>query len=411
MFRSGQSLRVSGRACMRAAAVLTLSLVATPLAAQQTPASREDENARKQAEKAKTVKPYQPNRFEQRLLEIERAGGFNIQRGFFVTFGDIKSGSGFALGPGYGKMFDNGATIVAKGAYSIRNFQMMQIAAHSAPLAHGRVLFSGRARWQDAPTLALFQLGQQSPKVRTDYAETMTEVSGQMSLRAARFLRFGAGTAFERYETDPPDAPFIADRAVNSLNFPGLGADPDYVHSFAHAAIDSRRSPGYSRSGSLLQATLHDYRQRNDGNLSFQRVDGMVQQLIPILHGNWVLDLSVRASTTAADGDETVPFFLMPELGGGSDLRGFGNYRFRDRHSILFTAEYRWYVQEFVDMAVFYDAGKVTSRRSDLDFDGLKSDIGVGIRFHTPNATALRLEVARGNEGLRLIFGFGAAVK
>ncbi|HEV3485200.1 MAG TPA: BamA/TamA family outer membrane protein, partial [Vicinamibacterales bacterium] len=351
------------------------------------------------------------NRFERRLLEIEQAGGFNIQRGFFVTFGDIKSGSGIALGPAYGKLFDNGTTLVAKGTYSIRNFKLLQLAAHSAPLAGGRVLFSGRARWQDAPTLALFQLGQRSPNVRANYGETMTEVSGQMSLQPARFIRLGAGTAFERYETDSADVPVIADVAVTPIAFPGLGADPDYLHSFALAAIDSRAGPGYSRRGSLLQATLHDYRQRNEGPFSFQRVDGMAQQLIPILHGNWVIDLSVRASTTSADDGETVPFFLMPELGGGSDLRGFGNYRFRDRHSILFTAEYRWYVQEYVDMAIFYDAGKVASRRRDLDLDGLKSDVGIGIRFHSPRATALRLEVARGNEGLRLIFAFGAAVK
>jgi hypothetical protein len=397
-------------ACLRAAAILSLCLAAAPLAAQ-TPASREEENARKQAEKAKAVQPYRPNRFERRLLEIEQAGGFNIQRGFFVTFGDIKSGSGIALGPAYGTVFDNGAMIVSKAAYSIRSFKLLQVAAQSAPLAQGRVLVSGRARWQDAPEVAVYTLGQQSPNTRSNYGETMTEVSGQMSLQAARFLRFGAGTAFEGYDTDPADAPIIANVVVSPITFPGLAADPDYLHSFALAAIDSRDGPDYSRRGSLLQAAWHDYRQQNDGPFSFQRVDGIAQQLIPILHGNWVIDLSVRASTTSADAGETVPFFLMPELGGGSDLRGFGNYRFRDRHSILFTAEYRWYVQEFVDMAIFYDAGKVASRRSDLDFDGLKSDVGIGIRFHSPRATVLRLEVARGNEGMRFIFAFGAAVK
>ena len=100
----------------------------------------------------------------------------------------------------------------------------------------------------------------------------------------------------------------------------------------------------------------------------------------------------------------------MPELGGGSDLRGFGNYRFRDLHSLLLTAEYRWYAQEFVEMAVFYDAGKVAPRRKDLSLDGMKSDFGVGIRFHGPQTTALRIEVARSNEGLRFIFGFGAPI-
>lgn len=57
----------------------------------------------------------------------------------------------------------------------------------------------------------------------------------------------------------------------------------------------------------------------------------------------------------------------------------------------------------YLDTAVFYDAGKVTARRSDLDFDGLKSDYGFGVRFHGPFTTLLRAEVARSNEGLRFI--------
>jgi outer membrane translocation and assembly module TamA len=62
-------------------------------------------------------------------------------------------------------------------------------------------------------------------------------------------------------------------------------------------------------------------------------------------------------------------------------------------------------------MAIFYDAGKVASRRGDLDFDHLKSNVGIGIRFHGPQTTALRLEVAKGNEGARLIFAFSAPVR
>jgi hypothetical protein len=53
---------------------------------------------------------------------------------------------------------------------------------------------------------------------------------------------------------------------------------------------------------------------------------------------------------------------------------------------------------------VFYDAGKVASRTSDLDFDGLKSDYGFGFRFHGPIATPLRIELAKSNEGLVLVF-------
>jgi outer membrane translocation and assembly module TamA len=60
-------------------------------------------------------------------------------------------------------------------------------------------------------------------------------------------------------------------------------------------------------------------------------------------------------------------------------------------------------------MAIFYDAGKVTSRRSDLDLEGLKHDWGVGVRFHTPFATPLRIDVARGHEGVNIVFSGSAA--
>ena len=135
-------------------------------------------------------------------------------------------------------------------------------------------------------------------------------------------------------------------------------------------------------------------------------MDGVAEQFVPILHGNWVLFLGLRASTTSAGSGRTVPFFLMPTLGGGSDLRGYGTYRFRDRHSILLTAEYRWYAQEYVDAAIFYDAGKTVPDRSALDFTGLKSSFGAGVRFHTPLATVLRIELAHSREGLALILAF-----
>jgi len=93
-----------------------------------------------------------------------------------------------------------------------------------------------------------------------------------------------------------------------------------------------------------------------------------------------------------------------------STLRGYSSWRFRDRHSELFSVEWRWIPSRFaLDMAIFYDAGKVTSRRSDLGFDGLKGNIGIGARFHGPAATPLRIELARGKEGLNLVFSGGPA--
>jgi hypothetical protein len=378
----------------------------------QTPETRAGEIAGQQQEKARRVSPYKRVFFEKKLYEIEAAGGLMVVRGWFVTFDDIKQGSGFALGPAYGKLFEKGGLVIAKATYSLRNFKLFQVAAAAPPIAGGKLLISGRARWQDAPGLAIYGLGPDSSKARADYSETKTEVSAQAALRPVRLIRLGAGAAYERFETGGADTmhPSV-EEVFTPAQLPGIGADPAYLHSFVSGALDSRPGLGYSRSGSLLQATLHDYRQRNDGPYSFQRVDAVARQLIPILHGNSVFDLSVRTSTTSVDAGNQIPFFLMPHLGGSGELRGYHSYRFRDRNSIIFTGEYRWYVQEFVDMALFYDAGKVAPRRGDLDFDSLKRTFGIGIRIHTPQTTALRLEVAKGTEGVLFSIAFSEPVK
>ncbi len=100
---------------------------------------------------------------------------------------------------------------------------------------------------------------------------------------------------------------------------------------------------------------------------------------------------------------------MLPALGGGSSLRGFSSWRFRDQNSLLLQAEWRIMVNRYLDMAFFYDAGKVAARTPDLDFDGLKDDYGIGLRFHGPFATPLRVEMARSRESnLSFIFSSSA---
>ena len=80
---------------------------------------------------------------------------------------------------------------------------------------------------------------------------------------------------------------------------------------------------------------------------------------------------------------------MLPSLGGGAPLRGYQDFRFRDRNRLLMNAEFRWTPARFVDMAIFYDAGKVTGRREDLDFDDLKDSYGIGMRLIGVNGLRL----------------------
>jgi outer membrane protein assembly factor BamA len=145
----------------------------------------------------------------------------------------------------------------------------------------------------------------------------------------------------------------------------------------------------------------------NGSAYTFGRLDAEAQQFIPILRENWVIAMRALASSTMTDEGSAVPAVLMPDLGGSRTLRGYPSWRFRDRHRLLFTGEYRWTAGSFVDMALFIDAGKVAADAGDLDLRGLTKTYGIGVSLHTPTSTLIRAELARTPDGPSLVLSFG----
>ena len=108
-------------------------------------------------------------------------------------------------------------------------------------------------------------------------------------------------------------------------------------------------------------------------------------QYIPLLHKNWVLAVRGRMAMSETGAGQEVPFYLLPALGGPTTLRGFSNYRFRDRNLLLVNAEYRWPIFRALDGALFYDAGTVTAQSLTLHHP--HTDYGAGVRLHSTTRT------------------------
>jgi outer membrane protein assembly factor BamA len=171
--------------------------------------------------------------------------------------------------------------------------------------------------------------------------------------------------------------------------------------------VDSRSSPGYARRGGFYGVTFHDFAD-SDNQYGFKQTDYEALHHIPVLRDAWVFSFRGAVSTTGTKSGEQIPFFMLPSAGGGSSLRGYSSWRFRDRNSMELQAEWRVIVNRFIDTAVFYDTGKVTAHARDLDFNGLKHDYGLGFRFHGPLATPLRIDFAKGNEGFTIVWAASA---
>jgi Omp85 superfamily domain len=223
-----------------------------------------------------------------------------------------------------------------------------------------------------------------------------------------RLLMLRGGAEFTQWSQEPGKGSFPSvETRYTPADLPGLGAEVTYLHTQGTLGIDWRTSAGYSRRGGFYGVTLHDYNDR-DEEFGFQMLEYEAIQHIPILREAWVLSFRGRVQTAMEKDDQQTPFFMLPAIGGGHMLRGYSSWRFRDRNSLLLQAEWRIVVNRYLDMAFFYDTGKVAARRSDLDFDGLKDDFGFGLRFHGPSGTPLRVELANSQEGLKFVFASSA---
>lgn len=367
--------------------------------------SRAEELAQEQSAKSTNLKPYAPNRAER---AIEMAEQFLLNPStLYPWFGSVYPGGWAAAGPGLWLPYGDTGLLQAHAAWSIQNYRDLEARLRLPELLDRRLRIELHGQFLDAPKVAFYGVGTDTTETnKTSYLYRPTTAGVLGTLKAHRHFSVGGGADYFKVETGSGESGVPIDESFTPETAPGLDADPLYIRSNLFAAFDNRTSPGYTDRGGLYRLDWFDYRQQNDGPYSFKRLDGEVRQFIPILHGNWVIGLRGLVSVTDTDDGNQVPYFLLPDLGGANELRGYPSWRFRDRNRILLSGEYRWTPGQLVDMAVFVDAGKVTSRPGDLDLSGLKTSYGIGARFHTPNATVLRVELAHSQEGFGLVVAF-----
>ena len=388
--------------------IFTVAVVAGPAGAvaqeAQAP-TREATIEEAQAEKVKDLHPYVENKAERVIDRLENAI-INGPPRWHPFFDSAYAGGGFTFGAGYAHHLSSYNLLDVRGSYTITGYKRVEAELVMPELFSRRGTLSLLGGWREATEVGFYGLGTDTSKDdRTNYDFKRPYASGLLTIHPTRRnLLLRAGLEWTQWSQHPGHGSFPSvERVFTPATLPGLDATATYLHTQATVGFDWRTTPGYTRRGGYYGVTGHDYHDR-DGRFGFQQVDYEAIQHFPILREAWVISLHGLVQTAFDKDDQQTPFFMLPALGGGSSLRGYSSWRFRDQNSLLLQAEWRIMVNRFFDSAVFYDAGKVTARTSDLDLKNLKSDFGFGIRFHSPISTPIRLELARGNEGLTFIF-------
>ena len=389
------------REIARVGCILTLYLFCTAPASAQT---RAEEIAQRQADKARTAEAYVPNRVEMFFDGIE--GWFSgAPRGWYPSFGSVYSTGGLTFGGGYRHYIGYDSFVDVSALISIRGYKKVQITGNTPGHFGGRVFLDGSAGWLDATKIPFFGLGIDSGlDAETNFRLNRAYLVGGAELRLVDWLRLRLDGGLDDYtqKAGQGATPSVQERFTPETA-PLLGDSGRYLRGELSATVDWLDAAGYSRHGGLFRVAYEEFNPLGrDGN-TFGLARTEIVQHLPILRETWVLSLRARAESIVRQSD-VVPFFLMPTLGSGRTLRAYTTGRFRDRHAVLMTGEVRWFPNRLaLDMAVFYDAGTVASRMRGLTLGDMKTDYGIGVRFHSLTTTPLRLELARGAEGWRLV--------
>ncbi len=376
--------------------------------------SQEIEQARE--EKGKHLEPDALTGAEKILQEIKQKRV--VERitsgvaGWRVGLGGLITGSGLALGPEYyrGGLLGGELDFQTSARLSTRLYQRYDIRVALPRLAGDHVFTEAFAVYRNSPSIDYYGPGPRSAKTgRSDFRLEDTSFGFGAGVKPVRHLRLGVEGSYMLVNTGPgTDSRFASiDRIYFPATTPGLDRQPNFYSGSSFVQFDYRDRPGGPRSGGNYSARFSYYSDREFDRYSFRLIDLEAEQYIPFFNQRRVIALRGKSVLTGTNRGQAVPFYLQPTLGGSESLRGFRSFRFYDNNIILFNGEYRWEVFSGLDMALFFDTGKVFTKWRDWNVRHMEEDYGFGFRFNVRDSVFMRIDFGFSREGFEAWLKFG----
>jgi outer membrane protein assembly factor BamA len=398
------------------ACVLLPFLAGAQEPASDAPQTRSEAIADERAAKVAELWPERQSAMVDKVNALAERGlreGLDSGRGVNgpqLVVGGMRSGQGFSAGLGYRRsdLWQERLGYRATARGTLQYGYMFDFGLDFQGLRTERASLQWYTKFEHSPHIDYYGFGNQSSQDhRTSYRydDFTTDVSA--AYKPGRWLRLGATGGYLHPHTGPgsEDLPPI-DEHFPADSLPGFEEDTHYTRIGLFAYIDSRDSPTGPRSGHLYGARYREYWDVGRRTFAFRQSEFEFQQYVPYFNRSRVIAVRAAAVLSYPKGDNDVPLYLQPTLGGNDDLRGFGAYRFRDVHSFLLSAEHRWHVSSLLDMAAFVDGGKVVPLKRDVNPESLHYSGGVGFRMRLGAAVVMRIDAAGSTEGFRLAWTF-----
>ncbi len=402
--------------------------------------SRAEELRSRRRQRLANVKPSQPSKVVEVLATMENDGfdqlvTFQVRHWRF-GFGKISPISSFTPAIQYERprLGNTDLHLLASGAYSLIGYQVYDVRFGKfnepvpyeflsdgylgAPFAFDRrsqaplegFLYAD-LRYRNFPREDFYGLGPDSSEDdRTDYRYEEAAFDAVAGYPFTRWFGIKGRAGYLLTNVGPgtiDDRPSTQDLFDDSTA-PGLERQPDFFHLDAGLYLAYEDDPNLP-SG-ILGVQFSRFDDINDRRFEFNRLTLDARGYLPLGSRQRTLAGRFYVVRDYADDPMQIPFYFMKTLGGRDTLRGYKDFRFRDSNLIYLSSEYRWEATTGVELAAFYDTGKVFSQDTELSFDHLRHSFGVGIRAKSMRRTVFRIDLGRSEEGTFVYFAFGPSL-
>ncbi|HYL65183.1 MAG TPA: hypothetical protein VE077_21420 [Candidatus Methylomirabilis sp.] len=349
----------------------------------------------------------------------------------FIVQG-IVPGSGTGGGAQYVQDFDRYPwmrRVSITGLATIRQFSMGELqfrVAHNPwmpwlrPLSQqSKAVIHFYARTRKLPQMPFYGLGPTTTLTnQAFFNERDTLVGVDATNPLASWIELGGRLESIWNSAGAPSSALSQSITTLYPNTPGLATQPTFAHYelFLHSHYPSQ--PPFNFDYMIS----YGFYQAHGAQNSFRRLKfNLYNNLYPfhtydldcnrIRNRDIFFTLHALIVASDASGGNTVPFYLMPTLGGTDannepTLRGFKDFQFRGPDAILMQAEYNHRLWKYLGAYAFYDAGKVALNTGDLNFNNLRQSYGVGVSFWMNDLVLFKIYVGMGSgAGVHPYFG------
>ena len=382
--------------------------------------SRAEEIQREREQAHRQARPETMNKVEKAIYHVEENrilprinSGWN---GLRAKIGGLPQGGGFAAGPEYHRedLLSGALSFRTSAELSTKLYQKYELQLSLPKLAGQHLFVDFHSVHRNYPQINYYGAGPKSLKgQRSNYRLEDTASDFTVGVRPIRMLRLGGSAGYVWVNTGPgTDSRFIStEKQFTPSQAPGVDRQTDFFRYGGFVQLDYRDDPRGPKSGGNYVGQYTWYKDTQFHRYGFDRLDVNLEQYIGLFNRRRVLALRARTTLTDAAAGQVLPFYMQPVLGGSDDLRGFRPFRFADQNMLNLTAEYRWEAFSGLDMAIFFDAGKVFPTHSQLNFSHLEGCGGFGLRFNVLNRTFIRMDFGWSREGMQVWFKFSDVFK